>query len=489
MAVRKKLLWGRTKPTVGYTVDWSDPINKGLKACWLFNEGAGSKLYDATGNQNTGVMGNLGSATQWDVGRHGKSVAFAGSAGDNTSNITVVSSPTVNIVGNITMACWVYPTISNAYQALFDKNVSARQYAMFLSSGGVSQIYIALGGTNIGDVTVTPNWVLNRWNFIAATADGTNVRVYVNGVLANTTSSSALPTSQSGSLYFGIEFGGGFPIKSGRFDSPRLWARSLSSGEIARLYAEPFAGIQTPRRRMWTVQPVVIAFDVAGNSGDQAAASSYSGSASWNGTNRFLAVDVSMLGPGVTVTAMTYGGANCTFIGAQSTVTSFGRVEQWRICSSDAGAPAAGVNTLSITLSGSLEFTAEWASYTGVHQTSPTEAFNSAQATNAGSATNASVAVTSIADNCWIHAAVVANDTSITAGQTSRNNISGTLGSGANEDNNAPVTPAGATTMTYTGMGITTTWAIAGYAIRPLAASNLGGFFSRVYYDMMKRAF
>lgn len=216
-----------------------------------------------------------------------------------------------------------------------------------------------------------------------------------------------------------------------------------------------------------------LAFDTAGNSGDQAAASSYSGAATWNGTNRLLAIDVSMLGPGVTVTAMTYGGANCTFIGAQSTVTSFGRVENWRICSSDPGAPAAGSNTLAITLSGSLEFTAEWASYTGVHQTFPVEGFNSAQATNTGSATDASVVVTSVADNCWIHAAVVANDTSITAGNTSRNNIAGTLGSGANEDNNSPKTPAGAVTMSYNGMGITTTWAIAGYAIRPLAAAGL----------------
>lgn len=215
-----------------------------------------------------------------------------------------------------------------------------------------------------------------------------------------------------------------------------------------------------------------IAFDAAGNSGDQAAASSYSGAASWSGANRMLAVDVSMLGPGVTVTSMTYGGAACTFVGSKSTVTSLGGVEQWRICSSDSGAPGTGSNTLVINLSGSIEFTAEWASYTGVHQSVPTEAFNSAQATNAGSATNASVAITSIADNCWIHAAVVANDTSITAGQTSRNNVSGTLGSGANEDNNAAVTPAGATTMSYGGMGITTTWAIAGYAIRPLSASG-----------------
>lgn len=234
---------------------------------------------------------------------------------------------------------------------------------------------------------------------------------------------------------------------------------------------------QTPKPHItpFRILPAGIAFIAASNSGDVAAASSFSGNVSWHDTNRMLAIDVSMLGPGVTVTAMTYGGANCTLVGVKSTVTSFGRVEQWRICSSDAGAPAAGANTLSVTLSGSLEFAVTWVAYAGVHQGSPTEGFNSAQATNAGSADNATVAVTTVADNNWVHAAVVANDTSIVAGQTTRNNVSGTLGSGANEDNGAAQTPPGAVTMTYTGMAITATWAIAAYAIRPIAAANLSG--------------
>lgn len=230
----------------------------------------------------------------------------------------------------------------------------------------------------------------------------------------------------------------------------------------------------------WELVVAGIAFDAAGNSGDQAAASSYSGSASWSGTNRALAVDVSLLGAAVTVTGMTYGGAACRFIGARSTVTSFGRIEQWIILSGDSGAPAVGSNTLAVTLSGSLEFSVEWVSYTDINQISPTEGFNSNQATNAGSATDASVVVTTTSDKCWIHAAVVANDTSITANQTSRNNISGTLGSGANEDNNAQVTPAGSTTMSYTGMGITATWAIAGYALRPTEDPNPSPFISQL---------
>lgn len=215
-----------------------------------------------------------------------------------------------------------------------------------------------------------------------------------------------------------------------------------------------------------SVTPSDILFTGAANSGDIAAASSFSGSASWSGTNRALSVDVSMLGPGVTVSAMTYGGAACTKVGSKSTVTSFGSVECWRICSSDSGAPAAGANTLAVTLSGSLEFTVAWASYSGVNQSLPTEGFNSAQATNVGAA-DATVSITSTADNCWIHGAVVASDTSITANQTSRNNVSGTLGTGANEDNGAAKTPAGAVTISYTGVGAAVTWAIAGYALVP----------------------
>lgn len=175
---------------------------------------------------------------------------------------------------------------------------------------------------------------------------------------------------------------------------------------------------------------------------------------------------------------MTYGGAACTFIGSLSTVTALGSVECWRICSSDAGAPGTGANTLVVNLSGSIEFAVEWASYTSVDQIAPTEAFNSAQATNVGAA-DATVDITTVTNNCWVHGAVVASDTSITANQTSRNNIPGTLGSGGNEDNNAAKTPAGAVTMSYTNVAALATWAIAGYAIRPAGSVDVTAWYAR----------
>lgn len=311
-----------------------------------------------------------------------------------------------------------------------------------------------------------------RTEVLQTSAVGTSSLAIIAGDGVRYVGGSSTYTAFNESIFFAAHFDGLFigqtqtQIKE-ILDSPwGFWGKKQSRSR----FAPTVAGI---------------AFESAGNGGDQAAASSYSGSASWSGTNRMLAIDVSMLGPGVTVTAMTYGGAACTFVGSIATVTSLGGVEQWRICSSDSGAPAAGANTLSITLSGSLEFVPSWAAYSGVHQTTPTEGFNSAQATNAGVATDASVAVTTVADNCWVHAAVVANDTSIAAGNTTRNNVSGTLGSGANEDNGAPKTPAGAVTMLYSGMGITTTWAIAGFAIRPIAASGVTGKV-RLLYGLLR---
>lgn len=241
---------------------------------------------------------------------------------------------------------------------------------------------------------------------------------------------------------------------------------------LQSLSQNPWQYLFPAAREKW-INTTGIGFNAASNSGDQAASANYTFNRTVTGANTYLTVDVELLTvTGATVTSVTDddGGTNTAmvFLGAKSTVTGAGRVECWGLAN-----PTAGTKTIRVILSASIESVATAVSYTGVHQTSPTEGFNSAQATNAGSATDASVSITSVANNCWIHAACVANDTSITANQTTRNNVSGTLGSGANEDNGAAKTPAGAVTMSYSGMGITTTWAIAGYALRPIAASNL----------------
>ncbi len=103
------------------------------------------------------------------------------------------------------------------------------------------------------------------------------------------------------------------------------------------------------------------------------------------------------------------------------------------------------------------------------------------RSTNAGTGNNATVTINTLTDNAIVHAACVSDDTSITAGSTSRNNVSGTSGSCANEDTDTPISPIGAAAMAYSGLSTTASWAMTGYAVRPDTAGAL--FKGRAYYE------
>ena len=216
-----------------------------------------------------------------------------------------------------------------------------------------------------------------------------------------------------------------------------------------------------------------IAFDAASNSGYLSAVAEPDGIYSWNhtctGANRFLIVGVSMLSvAGSSVTGITYNGVALTKIGHVASVSGAVRAELWGLI-----APATGSNVIQVTLSTALDSVGCAVSFTGVHQTSPTEGFNTATATNVGAA-DATVDITTVANNDWVIDQVATDDTAITvgAGQTSRNNVTGTLGSGA-DSTEGPKTPAGAVTMSWGAVGAAATWSIAGIALRPVAASTL----------------
>ncbi len=214
-----------------------------------------------------------------------------------------------------------------------------------------------------------------------------------------------------------------------------------------------------------------IVFDAASNSGYQSATSSYSWSHTCSGINRYLVVGIAMLSLAQTVSNITYNGVALSLLGTKASISGAARIELWGLV-----APATGSNTIAVTLSGSIASAGCAASYTGVHQTVSTEAFNSAQATNVGAA-DATVNVTTIANNDWVVDIVATDDTAITigTGNTSRNNVTGVGGSGAMGDTGGSISPAASTTMSWTNIGALNTWAIGGIALRPTTASGGGG--------------
>ena len=221
---------------------------------------------------------------------------------------------------------------------------------------------------------------------------------------------------------------------------------------------------------------IVVTYDANSNSGYQTAVSGLTWNHTCTGTNGFIGVDIEFLSVNNTVSSVTYNGVALNFIGAQNVVGGTGRVESWGLAG-----PATGTNAVSVTFASTLVTGAASGtavSYYNVNQSSPTEAFNGNSGINAGTGTNATVVVTTLTANDWVHAALATSQNSgIASSQTSRNIVAGTLGTGANADTNGVVTPAGAQTMTFTGEGITSAWAVAGYGIVPYSAASTGNLF------------
>lgn len=449
------------KPAFPYVLNAASPQAQGLTGWWPGDPSGGGKLFDLSGR---GRHGTSQSSTAYP-GIYpggvdgGNQIVFDGTVAA-TARYVIPSLTT--IAGSVSFVFWIRPNSpTRSYGTIIDN--AATNGGIWLRNTRIMTKYGS--GTNIG--SPLPDLT---WSHVVVTEDGTNSRLYINGVLNATAANTATPQ-----ILVNIGGDAGSESLKASLDGLSIYNRPLSAVEVWSLY-DPATRwslrYQVGKTRYFLPVPTtLVTFEAAANSGYTAATTSFSGSATWRRDNRLLAVDVSMFGPGVTVSAMTYGGATCTLIGSQSTVTSFGRVEQWIIKQSDSSSPGTGANTLAVTLSGSVAFAVNWVAYSGVHQSTPTEAFSSSQATNIG-ATDATVTITTVAANDWIHAAIATNDTSVTANQTSRNNVTGALGSGADEDT-GPIASPGANAVSYTGVGALATWAIAGYALRPTTAVAL----------------
>lgn len=154
--------------------------------------------------------------------------------------------------------------------------------------------------------------------------------------------------------------------------------------------------------------------------------------------NRILFVtDVQFTG---SVSAITYNGVAMTKL---TSITNAGlgqTINLWYLV-----APASGANTISVTASGTHNYSAD--SYIGVSQTGAIDNFSSNTLT---SGTTYTTSITTIANNAWTVATIMAtNNLTVGTGTTFR-----TRANGNNNleffDSNGPKTPAGSTSLVVT---------------------------------------
>lgn len=190
-----------------------------LVAYWNFDEGVGNIANDSTENNNDGVI----TSASWTTGKYRDALSFNG-------GLVNVSDSNSLDVSQVTIEVWVNVETFGTDREIVQKNGA---YGLKLGrSGDFNDRFVGyvwgLPSTQqpISSVISTGNWY-----HVVFTSDGTNHKLYLNGVLENSTVyANAIPSS-NGALGIGGD-PTGINYINATIDEVRIYKRVLLDNEV-----------------------------------------------------------------------------------------------------------------------------------------------------------------------------------------------------------------------------------------------------------------
>jgi hypothetical protein len=213
----------------------------GLVGWWRMD----GNVADASGNGNQATA--FGAPT-YVTGIDGQAVNLANPTTTTAQYASVAHNGTLTMTNAVTLATWIKPGKVET-QNLISKstNGGVAGYELCLASAsstaGPNRAFVRFNQVPSGDTyRVNSNTLysqrLNTWIHLAATYDGSTIKLYVNGLLENSLPASITITSNTLPLGLGAQVaatGAASRGFHGAMDDARLYNRALSAGEIAEL--------------------------------------------------------------------------------------------------------------------------------------------------------------------------------------------------------------------------------------------------------------
>ncbi|HJZ06154.1 MAG TPA: LamG-like jellyroll fold domain-containing protein [Patescibacteria group bacterium] len=161
--------------------DWAP----GPVAYYKFDEGSGTtSVADSSGNGNTGTMNGSMTESDWVLGKFGNGLDLDGS----DDYVEIGSSTKVDNSYAGTISAWIKPSGNTGYETIFGYGGGSTSGAgrfqmrlfgtsnrviLYQGSDGESPANLIYGGTSLSD---------NTWYYVTLSSDGSQYKIYVNGV-------------------------------------------------------------------------------------------------------------------------------------------------------------------------------------------------------------------------------------------------------------------------------------------------------------------
>ena len=178
------------------------------------------------------------------------------------------NSSSVNVTGNITVEAWFKSDLYKKTQSIIKKNGSNSGYELSLAKAG--NIFFRLNDKNSYRVESTSLYPHdgNTWMHVAATYDGTDIIIYINGTPEDTVSGPASIFTNSNNLVIGTNAADTTSsLLDGAMDEIRIWNVARSETEIRETMCKKLSGSETGLVGYWRFDNVsgVIVPDLTSN--------------------------------------------------------------------------------------------------------------------------------------------------------------------------------------------------------------------------------
>ena len=206
-----------------------------LVAAYAFDEGSGISVADLSGNGNVGTL----QGPSWTTaGKFGSALSFNGSS----SRVQVPDAASLDLTSGVTLEAWVYPAVAQSdWRAVVQKEVDSYLLHASSGAGGLRPAAGVTTGSSVPTIFAPSAVPVGAWSHLAMTYDGSQLRIYVNGLqvasqaVTGTIAPSNSPLWIGGNSPYGEYF-------SGRIDEVRVYRVALSQAEIQADMAAPLGG-------------------------------------------------------------------------------------------------------------------------------------------------------------------------------------------------------------------------------------------------------
>ena len=206
--------------------------SSGLVGWWKLDETSGLTAADSSGSGNDGTLTDM-TGSEWTNGILGGGLEF-----DGTEDYIVVSnSSSLQLTSALTLTAWIK---GDAWGSGTDVDIIVRKRGT--GSSDTYRLAITDGKTGLcldgGDGDgLLGDTVLNtaQWYHVAATWDGSTVRIYVDGVLDNDPPDSRTGSISTSTRDLNIGSEPGWDQFDGIIDDVRIYNRALNAEEIEGL--------------------------------------------------------------------------------------------------------------------------------------------------------------------------------------------------------------------------------------------------------------